>query len=370
MSVIARHERQKGPTCRDRSADAERRRRSRTLGSTLQRQDSVRRRPSASTELVHPAWGRALTVMFAGAASAPLVAASIGWPLEGPFGVPLAVLVVVLLAGLSVDALVCRLRRESLRDVLADCVGVALFAALTTLTIRRRANGFYTSAVLIEALTILLLAHLVGRSLRFVFLTGRWGTEERPTRWPAAVSLADALTRQSVWWMLAFWVLAWVPYREAAGVCLIIVGVLQVVVAVLRFPDALLATRAHVRGRRWPRAPFSSFVRSGSDCHPPTAFTIAQRRIPCPVTVRPDRELRRPGRTPRRGAFAHLAQPKLQPYRRSASSDATSATRSSPATLSAGWPTRSTTASTSSRCTTRATERGCSSGPPRARRWT
>lgn len=209
-----------------------------------------------------PDGGSILSMLLIATLLAPLAGATWGARLDPPFGVSRGTLAFVAAAAAVLHVLT-GMRRAGGDGVGGPLARVAL-TSLLALGLERlitlRASGFYTENALFEGVTVLLGLHVLGSALQ---RAGRWRSPEharavrhgllrRLRRDPDAVpvtaaAFADFVTDGIALLVVAFWVLTAFNARDVAFALMLVAGGSQLLVLVLRLPDALRALERWVK---------------------------------------------------------------------------------------------------------------------------
>ena len=203
-----------------------------------------------------PEGGVVLAILLVATLVAPLAGALRGSSIEPPFDLSRDTLAAIAAAAALVHALAGARR--------AGWAGVRRSVAISTLTglvalvlqglITLRASGFYTEEALFEGVAVLLGLHTIAvamraaghatstdhpRTARHGFLRRlRTRSEDAPV---TAAAFADSVTDGVAMLVLAFWVLTALNARDVAFTLMLVAGASELLVLVLRLPDALRA---------------------------------------------------------------------------------------------------------------------------------
>ncbi len=172
----------------------------------------------------------------------PLVAWAMGWPVHTPLEVSLGVHLLLLTSFAALYAAgATRSPAGPLRGVVVRCATGAILAGAVAVVLRERANAFYTASSLMNAMGLLLVAHLLLEVMRTGLLARRELSAKgrMPLSALPAVTLADLLTRMTGWAVLASWVLIWFSHRHVVIPILLLGGAFQALALVVLVPDAL-----------------------------------------------------------------------------------------------------------------------------------
>ena len=233
----------------------------------------MRTYPSRSTS--HPRRGTtALRVLLLAVLVPSVLPETIGRDLPAPFGAPRSVVAgvaLVVLATLVARTMPAAVRStQALLRVLAWLAAIGLLAAIAGAIVRVRATAFYTAQTLADVMAVLLVLHAVGSAFGRVSGSAR---EEGVTSDHAGAvevdGLAAAHRRRARWrlrsrdpsdagdwfdgvaaaFVTAFWLLAAVGVREAAGVMLLAGAVVVLASVPARAAQAWARTGASERLR-------------------------------------------------------------------------------------------------------------------------
>ena len=257
-----------------------------------------------------PDGGDVLALFLTATLVTPLTGRLWGASLNPPFGITRGTLAAVA-ATVVVVAVLTGVRRTGLSGARGPLVRAALIGLLALLLeriITVRASGFYTAVALFEGVTVLLGLHMLAslmrraarpkasnhpRTVRHGLLRRlRTRSDDTPV---TAAAFADFVTDGIAMLVAAFWTLTALNARDVAFALMLVAGASELLVIVLRLPDAVRALE------RWTKPAMAlvlvvalgAFAASARVPAASARFAFAPSAVACgfgPADTRPSRD--------------------------------------------------------------------------------